>query len=231
MRSTMISSIFLVALSPIMALALPIDPNDQGGQWDPSGQYRKGHYDAQGNFIPDQGSNLSPNQVGWYQKGQYPGHEVYNHDQHNKGPWSNQQGQGNNDQYQNGQQHGAGQTWPAGKTGQTSSGWTDANGVWHSTDYSQGWTDANGVWHANPTTAAATKTVVQGGAGQDGKYNAMTGDAEARKGEPGKPKDQGKPNAKDNEECNGKEWNQRTGQPCRQAAAPVASKGAVPKNE
>jgi hypothetical protein len=66
MRYTLINGLLLLAISPFTALALAVDPNNQGGQWDPSGQYRKGHFDSNGHFIPEEGSN----QVGGNENGQ-----------------------------------------------------------------------------------------------------------------------------------------------------------------
>ncbi|KAJ5698488.1 hypothetical protein N7462_000493 [Penicillium macrosclerotiorum] len=65
MRYTLINGLLLLGISPLTSLALPVDPNDQGGVWDPSGQYRKGHYDSNGDFIPNE-----QGQVGWNENGQ-----------------------------------------------------------------------------------------------------------------------------------------------------------------
>ncbi|KAI2790185.1 hypothetical protein POX_d05691 [Penicillium oxalicum] len=201
MRSAMISSIFFLALLPIVTLALPIDPNDQSGQWDPSGQYRKGHYDAQGNFVPNESyivlNNPSNNQeLGWYQKGQYPGHENYNNGQYNNGlGWNDHRDGNKNDQFKNGQNQKQGanglKTWPAGQSAQTQSGWTDANGVWHA--------------HPTATQSGDSYESENKNRNQDQYNNAQDG-------------------------CvNGKEWNERTGQRCSQSAIPVPSASAWAK--
>ncbi|KAJ5432643.1 uncharacterized protein N7458_011799 [Penicillium daleae] len=98
MRYILINGLLLLAISPFTALALPVDPNDQGGQWDPSGQYRKGHYDSNGDFIPNEGSN----QVGWNENGQnYQNGQYYQNGQ----TWQNGEN-AQNGNYQNGQWRG-----------------------------------------------------------------------------------------------------------------------------
>lgn len=66
MHCTLISNLLLLAISPFTAHALPVDPNNQGGQWDHSGQYRKGHYNASTRYIRNEGTN----QVSWNANGQ-----------------------------------------------------------------------------------------------------------------------------------------------------------------
>lgn len=167
MRYTLINGLLLLS-SPLTSLALPLEPNpnDQGGVWDPSGQYRKGHYDGAGNFIPNNGYNGNGDYNDQYSNDQY------NNGQYRGDDWNN--GQRNNGQYNNGRWQRRSLTRPFGdrlrvgvpginipgiharnwpydqnNNGQNGQGWTDANGQWHSTDYSQGWTDANGQWHPN----------------------------------------------------------------------------------
>ncbi|KAJ5183991.1 hypothetical protein N7492_001607 [Penicillium capsulatum] len=159
MRYTLINGLLLLASSPFTA-ALPVDPSTQPGQWDPSGQYRKGHYDQNGQFIP----NVQDGQVGQYQNGQYQ-----------NGQWNNgQDGYDNRDgRYNNGgwqrrsvvpQPFGGdrvgdhrtnigtpgilARNWPYDQNNQN--GWTDQNGQWHPNNQNgQGWTDQNGQWHPN----------------------------------------------------------------------------------
>jgi hypothetical protein len=166
MRYTLINGLLLLAVSPFTALALPVDPNpnDQGGVWDPSGQYRKGHYDGQGNFIANNGGQTG------YENG-------YQNEQWRNGQNQNGQYNQNNQYNQNGQYNRDGRNNEAGRwqrrwiPGQDIS---DAAGLRnHGTHFGTpgvgipgtgihartwpndnnnndgGWTDANGQWHAN----------------------------------------------------------------------------------
>lgn len=158
MRYTLINGLLMLALSPFSALALPVDPSNEPGQWDPSGHYDKGRWEN-GQFISNN-QNL--------QNGQWNNGQNYQNSQYNNGRWqrrsvpqpfgaspvggapgvyarnwpwdqNNQNGQGWTDQ--NGQWH------PNNQNGQ---GWTDQNGQWHPNNQNgQGWTDQNGQWHAN----------------------------------------------------------------------------------
>lgn len=173
MRYTLINGLLLLAISPFRAVALPVDPSTQPGQWDPNGHYRKGHYEN-GRFIP----NVQENQVNQYRDGQNQNER-----------WNN----GQNAQWNNDQNHRVGQNgvnnwdresdnrgwqrrslapqpfgverlgdhranlgapgiharnWPNDQNNQN--GWTDQNGQWHANNQNgQGWTDQNGQWHAN----------------------------------------------------------------------------------
>ncbi|KAJ5860472.1 uncharacterized protein N7529_007782 [Penicillium soppii] len=106
MRYTMINGLVLLAVSPLTALALPVDPNDQAGQWDPSGQYRKGHW-QNGEFIAN-GDNRYNQNGDVDQNGQWR-----ENDQNDQNGWTDADGEwhANNQNDQN--------------------GWTDANGQWH----------------------------------------------------------------------------------------------------
>ncbi|KGO47594.1 hypothetical protein PEX1_096800 [Penicillium expansum] len=129
MRYSTISSLLFLAVSPLGVLARPVDPNDLAGQWDPSGQYRKGQW-QHGVFVPNNGDDR------YSQKGQTNQHGQLEKD----GQWgdnNNQNGQYN----QNGQQN-------------SQNGWIDGNGQWHSNNQNiqngqEGWLDANGQFHAN----------------------------------------------------------------------------------
>jgi hypothetical protein len=145
----MINGLLLLAVSPLAALALPVDPNDQAGQWDPSGQYRKGHYDQSGQFIPNNDDNRY-NQVN--QNGNVDRYGQWrNNNQNDQNGWTDANGQwhANNENNQGGWTDANGQ-WHANNN-QDQNGWTDANGQWHANNQNNqgGWTDANGQWHAN----------------------------------------------------------------------------------
>ncbi|KAJ5587752.1 uncharacterized protein N7459_003517 [Penicillium hispanicum] len=178
MRYTLINGLLLLAVSPFAALALPVDstdPSDQPGQWDPNGQYRKGHYDQNGQFI----SNEQDGQTGYNQNGQYNNGQ-YNNGQYNNGQagnydgdnqwrgnnWDqNNNGEYNNDQNQNGHWQRRSVPRPFGsdadlynhRPGFGAPGVPGAVPGIHvrSSPYDQnnqnqnGWTDANGQWHPN----------------------------------------------------------------------------------
>ncbi|EKV12735.1 Cell wall/choline-binding repeat [Penicillium digitatum] len=56
MRYAIINSLLFLAVSPLGVVARPIDPNDLAGQWDPSGQYRKGQW-QHGVFVANNGGD------------------------------------------------------------------------------------------------------------------------------------------------------------------------------
>ncbi|KAJ5383088.1 hypothetical protein N7517_000999 [Penicillium concentricum] len=183
MRYSIISSLLLLAISPLSTLALPLDPNDVAGQWDPSGKYQKGNW-QHGVFVANNGDNQH-GQVEkngqWnndYQNGQY------NPDQNGwtdaNGQWhTNNQNVKNNQNGQNGwtdekgQWHTNNQNVQNNQNGQN--GWTDEKGQWHTNNQNNqnnqnGWTDANGQWHANQKRQAipaqANPALNQNGAGK-----------------------------------------------------------------
>ncbi|KAJ5158907.1 uncharacterized protein N7500_008558 [Penicillium coprophilum] len=141
MRTSFIGSLLLLAVSPLSALALPVDPNDVAGQWDPSGQYRKGQW-QHGVFVANNGENQND--------------QWHNNNNNNN---NNQNGQYNPDQNgwtdANGQWHTNNQNVQTGQSGQNGqSGWTDEKGQWHANNQinqnnQNGWTDEKGQWHAN----------------------------------------------------------------------------------
>ncbi|KAJ5436763.1 hypothetical protein N7445_007648 [Penicillium cf. griseofulvum] len=110
MRYSIINSLLLLAISPMSVLALPIDPNDLAGQWDPSGLYRKGQW-QHGVFVPNNGDTKH----GQLEK---------------EGQWLDN----NNNNNQNGQYDPSQNGW-TDANGQwhtnNQNGWTDSNGQWH----------------------------------------------------------------------------------------------------
>ncbi|CAI7610591.1 unnamed protein product [Penicillium glandicola] len=135
MRYSIINSLLLLAVSPLSTLALPVDPNDQTGQWDPSGQYRKGNW-QHGVFIAND-DNTQNNQNA----------QTNQNSQVEQGGWTDSNGQWHSND-------GTVQTATKPNDNQNSqNGWTDSNGKWHANNENaqnnQGWTDANGQWHAN----------------------------------------------------------------------------------
>ncbi|CAI7614411.1 unnamed protein product [Penicillium palitans] len=159
MRCSIVNTLLFLAVSPLGVLARPVDPNDVAGQWDPSGQYRKGQW-QNGVFVANNGDNRNNQNGQVEQSGQWRDNNnqngQYNQDgqQNNQNGWTDSNGQwhANNQNVQNGQNSQNGQN-----------GWTDANGQWHANDGTvqprdgendneksqNGWTDANGQWHAN----------------------------------------------------------------------------------
>ncbi|KAJ5827395.1 hypothetical protein N7447_004158 [Penicillium robsamsonii] len=134
MRYSIISNLLLLAVSPLSALALPVDPNNVAGQWDPSGKYQKGQW-QHGVFVANNGDN---------QHGQVD----------KNGQWNNKNQQGQYNPNQNGWTDANGQWHTNNQNGQNGqNGWTDEKGQWHANGQNNqnqnGWTDANGQWHAN----------------------------------------------------------------------------------
>lgn len=174
MRYSLVSGLLLLAVSPFTSLALPVDPNDQPGQWDPSGQYRKGHYGANGEFIPNEGTAEVGYNNGQWNNGEYNngGYNNWNNGQYNNGRYNNGRWErrwvpgvgvpgagipGEGERERAGLRHPGARIgvpgirarwWPWNNGNNDENGWTDANGQWHSNN-EQGWTDANGQWHAN----------------------------------------------------------------------------------
>ncbi|KAJ5599336.1 hypothetical protein N7450_000403 [Penicillium hetheringtonii] len=171
MRYTLINGLLMLAISPFTALALPVDPNDQGGVWDPSGQYRKGHYDGQGNFIGNdvgrtgyengyQNEQWRNEQNQNYQNGQW--RDNYQNDQYNQNGQYNQDGRYNQaGRWQRRWVPGQGVAEAAGLHNHGTQFGTPRVGVpgtgiharnWpydNNNNNNGGWTDANGQWHAN----------------------------------------------------------------------------------
>ncbi|KAJ5185659.1 hypothetical protein N7491_006471 [Penicillium cf. griseofulvum] len=114
MRYSIINSLLLLAISPMSVLALPIDPNDLAGQWDPSGLYRKGQW-QHGVFVPNNGDTKH----GQLEK---------------EGQWLDNNNNNNNNNNQNGQYDPSQNGW-TDANGQwhtnNQNGWTDSNGQWH----------------------------------------------------------------------------------------------------
>ncbi|KGO78120.1 hypothetical protein PITC_041510 [Penicillium italicum] len=128
MRYSIVNSLLFLAVSPLGVIARPVDPNDLAGQWDPSGQYRKGQW-QHGVFVANNGDNSSNKNGQANQNGQVDQNGQWRDNNNN-----NQSGQYNQNSQQNNQ-----------------NGWTDANGQWHATNQNvpndqngqEGWTNAN----------------------------------------------------------------------------------------
>ncbi|KAJ5562034.1 hypothetical protein N7535_003502 [Penicillium sp. DV-2018c] len=167
MRYSVISSLLLLAVSPL-AVGLPVDPNDQTGQWDPSGQYRKGHW-QNGQFIPNNPDDR------YYQNGNL-GRTGQWRDNNRNGAngWTDANGQWHvSNQNQNGGWTDANGQWHSNNQNDRN-GWTDANGQWHANNQNDqnGWTDSNGQWHANQKRQAPLPGQLLPTGTQKGSLNA-----------------------------------------------------------